>query len=35
MSDKDSDDLQKEVHNGSVRKTSVTAINMNKNLAAK
>jgi hypothetical protein len=35
MSDKDSNDLQKEDHNGSARKTSVTEINMNQNLAAK
>jgi len=35
MSDKDSDGLQKEVHNGSVRKTSFTEVDLNKNLSAK
>jgi hypothetical protein len=35
MSDKDSDGFQKEVHNDVVRSTSVTEINLNKNLDAK
>jgi hypothetical protein len=35
MSGKDSNDLLKEVHDSSVRKTSVTEINLNQNLSAK
>lgn len=35
MSDKDSDDLHKEVHGSPGRKTSITEVNLNKNLDAK
>lgn len=35
MSDKDSDDLHKEVYGSSDRKTSITEVNLNKNLDAK
>ena len=35
MADKDSDGSQKDIHNDLVRSTSVTEINLNKNLDAK
>lgn len=35
MADKDSDGSQKDVHNDVVRSTSVTEVNLNKNLDAK
>jgi hypothetical protein len=35
MTDKDSDGFQKDVHNDVVRSTSVTEVNLNKNLDAK
>ena len=35
MSEKDGIGLQKEIHNGSVRRTSFTEVDLNKNLSAK
>jgi hypothetical protein len=35
MAEKDSNGFQKDIHNDVVRSTSVTEINLNKNLSAK